>query len=96
MRSTVTRDPVAKISADQSTLDRALKHLRKLRWIGQEIEVKQILPVKDDAALRPTGADANAAAGRRARQPRSAKPPAGGSRERTVERPLSIIEPLCK
>ena len=41
-------------AADQFTLDRTLKHLRKLRWIGKEREAQRILWALGDKRLRPS------------------------------------------
>jgi hypothetical protein len=41
MRSPDTQNQVPKVAADQFALDRTLKHLRKLRWIGREREAKK-------------------------------------------------------
>jgi hypothetical protein len=35
------------VATDQFALDRTLKHLRKLRWIGKEGEAEKILAVLD-------------------------------------------------
>ena len=35
------------VATDQFALDRTLKHLRKLRWIGRESEAEKILAVLD-------------------------------------------------
>jgi hypothetical protein len=35
------------VATDQFALDRTLKHLRKLRWIGKESEAEKILAVLD-------------------------------------------------
>jgi len=53
MRSPGTHNCVPEVSADQLTLDRTLKHLRKLRWIGNEPEAQKMLQVLDDARLQP-------------------------------------------
>ena len=47
MRSSVIQTPVPEVSADQLTLDRTLKQLRKLRWIGKELEAQKLLQVLD-------------------------------------------------
>lgn len=63
MRSTDIRHHVPEVPADQLTLDQTLKHVRKLRWIGNELEAQKILRVLDDARLRrslPGGASAQA------------------------------------
>jgi hypothetical protein len=53
MRSTDTRNQVPKVAADEFALDRTLKHLRKLRWIGKEREAQKILQALDDTGLQP-------------------------------------------
>jgi hypothetical protein len=45
MRSIGVQNRVPKVPADQLTRDRMLKHLRKLRWIGQELEAQKVLQV---------------------------------------------------
>ena len=35
------------VATDQFALDRTLKHLHKLRWIGRESEAEKILAVLD-------------------------------------------------
>ena len=53
MRSSGIQTPVPEVSADQLTLDRTLKQLRKLRWIGKELEARTIMESLDDPRLRP-------------------------------------------
>jgi hypothetical protein len=62
MRSTGTQNRVPEVPADQLALNRALKHLRKLRWIGKELEVQEILQVLDHK-LRPLASRRSAQAG---------------------------------
>jgi hypothetical protein len=54
MKSPGIQNRVPKVPADLSTLDQTLKHLRKLRWIGKEVEVQKILQVLDDTRLQPS------------------------------------------
>jgi hypothetical protein len=41
----------------QWTIDRTRKHLRKLRWIGKEVEALTIVEASDDQRLRPARPD---------------------------------------
>jgi hypothetical protein len=41
------------VSADQLVLDRMLKHLRKLRWIGKEREAQTMFQALGDIRLQP-------------------------------------------
>ena len=50
MRSSGIQTPVPEVSADQLTMDHTLKQLRKLRWIGEELEAQKLLPVLDRKA----------------------------------------------
>jgi hypothetical protein len=54
MRSNGTPNFVPEVPAAQLTLDQTRKHLRKLRWIGNELEAPKILQALDDARLRPS------------------------------------------
>jgi hypothetical protein len=54
MRSTVTQERAPKVPPDQLTLDRTLKHLRKLRWIGKDQEAQNTLQILNDTRLRPS------------------------------------------
>jgi hypothetical protein len=45
MRPTSVQNHVPKVPEDQLTRDRMLKRLRKLRWIGQELEAQKMLQV---------------------------------------------------
>jgi hypothetical protein len=53
MRSTDVQNQVPRVSVDQLKLDRTLKHLRKLRWIGREREAQRIFQALGDIKLRP-------------------------------------------
>jgi len=53
MRATVTQRQLSTIPAEQFALDRTLKHLRKLRWIGREHEAEEILQVLSGAKRQP-------------------------------------------
>jgi hypothetical protein len=54
LRSTVTQEHAPKVPADQLTLDRTLKRLRKLRWIGQDQEAQNMLQILNDTRLQPS------------------------------------------
>jgi hypothetical protein len=54
MKSPGIQNRVPKVPADLSALDQTLKHLRKLRWIGKEVEVQKILQALDDTRLQPS------------------------------------------
>jgi hypothetical protein len=41
------QNKLPEVATDQFALDRTLKHLRKLRWIGRESEAEKILAVLD-------------------------------------------------
>ena len=47
MRPMDAQNRLPEVATDQFALDRTLKHLRKLRWIGKENEVEEILAVLD-------------------------------------------------
>jgi hypothetical protein len=53
MKSNDTLRGVPTVSSDQLTLDRTVKHLRKLRWIGQELAAQRTLELLYDTRLRP-------------------------------------------
>jgi len=57
MTTTDGHNQVPRVAADQFTLDRTLKHLRKLRWIGKEREAQRILWALSDIRLRPSLSD---------------------------------------
>jgi hypothetical protein len=44
---------VPQVAADQLVLDRMLKHLRKLRWIGKEREAQTMFHALGDIRLAP-------------------------------------------
>jgi hypothetical protein len=54
---TDAHNQVPRVAADQFTLDRTLKHLRKLRWIGNEREAQRILRTLSDIRLQPSLSD---------------------------------------
>jgi hypothetical protein len=54
MRSTGIRNCAPKVPADQFALDQTLKQLRKLCWIGRELEAQKILQILDDTRLQPS------------------------------------------
>jgi hypothetical protein len=47
MRPMDAQNRFPEVATDQFMLDRTLKHLRKLRWIGKEGEAEKILAVLD-------------------------------------------------
>ena len=47
MRPMDAQNRLPEVATDQFALDQALKHLRKLRWIGKESEAEKILAVLD-------------------------------------------------
>jgi len=47
MRPMDAHNRLPEVATDQFALDRTLKHLRKLRWIGKESEAEKILAVLD-------------------------------------------------
>ena len=47
MRPMDAQNRLLEVATDQFALDRTLKHLRKLRWIGKESEAEKILAVLD-------------------------------------------------
>jgi hypothetical protein len=47
MRPMDAQNRLPEVATDQFALDRTLKHLRKLRWIGKETEAEKILAVLD-------------------------------------------------
>ena len=53
MRSSGTENSVPEVPRAQRTLDLTRKHLRKLRWIGKELEARTIMEALDDPRLRP-------------------------------------------
>ncbi len=57
MTTTDAHNQVPRVAADQFTLDRTLKYLRKLRWIGKEREAQRILWALSDIRLQPSLSD---------------------------------------
>jgi hypothetical protein len=47
MRPMHAQNRLPEVAADQFALDRTLKHLHKLRWMGREREAEEILAVLD-------------------------------------------------
>jgi hypothetical protein len=47
MRPMDAQNRLPEVATEQFALDRTLKHLRKLRWIGKETEAEKILAVLD-------------------------------------------------
>lgn len=45
MRAIDAHNRLPEVATDQFLMDRALKQMRKLRWIGQEIDAKTVLAV---------------------------------------------------
>jgi hypothetical protein len=56
MRPMVAHNRIPTVPKDELALDQTLKHLRKLRWIGNEIEARRILEVLDAQRCQTTGA----------------------------------------
>ena len=54
MSSKGTQNCVPEVPRGQWTTDRTRKHLRKLRWIGKEVEALTIVEASDDQRLRPS------------------------------------------
>jgi hypothetical protein len=57
MRPIDAQNRLPEVATDQFALDRTLKHLRKLRWIGKESEVETILTVLDLRRRRKAQSD---------------------------------------
>jgi hypothetical protein len=57
MRPIDAQNRLPEVATDQFALDRTLKHLRKLRWIGKESEAKKILTVLDLRRRRKAQSD---------------------------------------
>ena len=53
MRADDTQNCVPQVPAGQSTLDQTRKYLRKLRWIGMELEARTILEALHETRLQP-------------------------------------------
>ena len=53
MGSDGTENCVPEVPFGQLMLDQTHKHLRKLRWIGKNLEAQAILEALDDPRLRP-------------------------------------------
>jgi hypothetical protein len=56
MKSMIKKQDVPDVSAEQRLLDRNLKLLRKLRWIGREAEAERMLEQLRNAGLRSPAA----------------------------------------
>ena len=82
MRPMDAQNRLPEVATDQFALDRTLKHLHKLRWIGRESEAEKILAVLDVRRRRKPPllpslarqADPNDGRSRR-RQPSPGSPP---------------------
>ena len=57
MATTDAQNRVPRVAADQFALDRTLKHLHKLRWIGKEREAQRMLWALSDIRLRSSLSD---------------------------------------
>ena len=57
MRPIDAQNRFPEVATDQFALDRTLKHLRKLRWIGKESEAEKILTVLDLRRRRKAQSD---------------------------------------
>jgi hypothetical protein len=56
MRPMDAQNRLPEVATDQFALDRTLKHLRKLRWIGRENEARKFSPFstsEGDGSRRP-------------------------------------------
>jgi hypothetical protein len=53
MRAMDAHTRLPEVATDQFALDRALKQMRKLRWIGQEIDAEKILAIMNEPAQKP-------------------------------------------
>jgi len=53
MRAIDAHNRLPEVATDQFALDRALKQMRKLRWIGQEIDAEEILAIMNEPARPP-------------------------------------------
>jgi hypothetical protein len=49
MRAIDAHNRLPEVATDQFLMDRALKQMRKLRWIGQEIDAKTVLAVLNES-----------------------------------------------
>jgi hypothetical protein len=52
MRPMDAQNRLPEVATDQFALDRTLKHLRKLRWMGREREAEEILAVLESEGGR--------------------------------------------
>ncbi len=48
MRAIDAPNRLPEVATDQFALDRALKQMRKLRWIGQDIDAETILAIMNE------------------------------------------------
>jgi hypothetical protein len=53
MRAMDAHTRLPEVTTDQFALDRALKQIRKLRWIGQEIDAEKILAIMNEPTQPP-------------------------------------------
>jgi hypothetical protein len=53
MRAMHAPNRLPEVATDQFALDRALKQMRKLRWIGQEIDAEKILAIMNEPKQPP-------------------------------------------
>ena len=54
MRPMDAQNRLPEVATDQFALDRTLKHLRKLRWIGMDDEAERVLAQLSGWPFRPT------------------------------------------
>ena len=54
MRAIDAHNRLPEVATDQFALDRALKQMRKLRWIGQEIDAEKILAIMNQPTQPPS------------------------------------------
>jgi hypothetical protein len=54
MRAIDAHNRLPEVATDQFALDRALKQMRKLRWIGAEIDAEKILAIMNEPIHPPS------------------------------------------
>ena len=54
MRAIDAHNRLPEVATDQFALDRALKQMRKLHWIGQEIDAEKILAIMNEPTQPPS------------------------------------------
>jgi hypothetical protein len=53
VRAIDAQNRLPEVTADQFALDRALKQMRKLRWIGKDISAEEILAIMNKPMQTP-------------------------------------------